>query len=86
MKKKIDLIDFDAWDPNNPFRVEFSSNLLQELMQMVKHCQKNEPCTLNILNLTTFIKNFTFIVDLGEPVWGNMSVMTVGSFHVSQKP
>ena len=41
--------------------------------------------SLKILNLNTLIKNFTSIVDLGETVWGNMSVMTMGSFHVFTK-
>ena len=37
------------------------------------------------MNLKTFVKNCTFIVDLIETVWGNMSVMTVGTFHVFTK-
>ena len=33
---------FKAWNPNNPFRIEFSSNLQQELQKSVEYCSKSE--------------------------------------------
>ena len=37
---------------------------------------------LERLNCNAWINNCTLTIDLGELVFGNMSVMTVGSFHV----
>ena len=51
------------------------SNIVQNLLLI----------SLKILNLNTLIENVTSIVDLWETVWGNMSVMTMGSFHVFTK-
>ena len=34
------------------------------------------------VSVLNFIKHWTSIMDLGETVWGKMSVTTVGSFHV----
>ena len=49
---------------------------------MVKHCPNMNLVFLEILKLNSFIKNYTFTIDLGDTVSGNMSVMTMGIFHV----
>ena len=72
----ITFVLLGPWDPNNPFRTEMLWNSPQVLTNMVGDCPESEPC------LNTFINNCTFTIDLGEPVSGNMSVMTIGSFHV----
>ena len=40
---------------------------------------------LKNMDFNTLVKNLTYIVILVETVWGKMSVMTVGSFHVFTK-
>ena len=40
--KNIKIRVFEAWDSNNQFRLEISSNLPRKLHQTVEYCLKNE--------------------------------------------
>ena len=48
---------FEAWDSNNQFRLEISSNLPQKLPQTVEYCLKNEPQTFEKHGFQKFVKN-----------------------------
>ena len=71
-----------AGERSNLVRIELSSNLPQELRQIVEYCLGNESQTFGKMDFNTCVKNWTFIMGLWETGWGKMSAMTVGSFHV----
>ena len=70
-----------AWERFNVVCIGFSSKLPHQLHHVVKYYFKSEPQTLEKMNFATSVKNQTFMVGVGETVWGKMSVMTVGSFQ-----
>ena len=69
-------------DHANAVRIELSSKLPQEFRQIVGYCPRNESQTFESFTSTTFVKNRTSIWVLRETAWGEMSIMTVGSFQI----
>ena len=51
---------FGAWKPNNQFRIEFSSNLPQELTKIVEYCPKYAPRILENTEFEHFYQKLHF--------------------------
>ena len=72
----------DLWDRFNLVRIEFPSNLPQELRRIIGYCAGNESQTFWKFTFNALVPNCTFIWVLWETAWGKMFILTVGAFHV----